>query len=93
MMLLTGIYIDYEPQYGRCSTTSCSKDYQGHVTNVEAQYNVGLVASSDVLAAKTNLDDSQTSLVKAQNAANLAEANLNQVIAYPCTNSYYYSRA
>ena len=55
------------------------KDYQGHVTNVEAQYNVGLVASSDVLAAKTNLDDSQTSLVKAQNAANLAEANLNQV--------------
>ena len=59
------------------------KDYQGHVTNVEAQYNVGLVASSDVLAAKTNLDDSQTSLVKAQNAANLAEANLNQVIAYP----------
>ncbi|MDU2181333.1 MAG: TolC family protein [Veillonella sp.] len=28
------------------------KDYQGHVTNVQAQYNVGLVASSDVLAAK-----------------------------------------
>ena len=59
------------------------KDYQGHVTNVQAQYNVGLVASSDVLAAKTNLADSETSLVKAQNAANLAEANLNQVIAYP----------
>ena len=58
------------------------KDYQGHVTNVEAQYNVGLVASSDVLAAKTNLDDSQTSLVKAQNAANLAEANLNQSMIY-----------
>ncbi len=50
---------------------------------MQAQYNVGLVASSDVLAAKRNLDDSQTSLVKAQNAANLAEANLNQVIAYP----------
>ena len=59
------------------------KDYQGHVTNVQAQYNVGLVASSDVLAAKTNLADSETSLVKAQNAANLAEASLNQVIAYP----------
>ena len=58
------------------------KDYQGHVTNVQAQYNVGLVASSDVLAAKTNLADSETSLVKAQNAANLAEASLNQVIAY-----------
>ena len=59
------------------------KDYQGHVTNVEAQYNVGLVASSDVLAAKTNLAESETSLVKAQNTANLAEASLNQVIAYP----------
>ena len=59
------------------------KDYQGHVTNVQAQYNVGLVASSDVLAAKTNLADSETNLVKAQNAANLAEASLNQVIAYP----------
>ena len=59
------------------------KDYQGHVTNVQAQYNVGLVASSDVLAAKTNLADSETNLVKAQNAANLSEATLNQVIAYP----------
>ncbi len=36
------------------------KDYQGHVENVQAQYNVGLVASSDVLAAKTNLADSET---------------------------------
>ena len=63
------------------------KDYQGHVTNVQAQYNVGLVASSDVLAAKTNLADSETNLVKAQNAANLAEASLNQVIAYPAQTS------
>ena len=59
------------------------KDYQGHVTNVEAQYNVGLVASSDVLAAKTNLADSETYLVKEQNTANLAEESLTQVIAYP----------
>ena len=63
------------------------KDYQGHVTNVEAQYNVGLVASSDVLAAKTNLAESETSLVKAQNTANLAEASLNQAIAYPVQTS------
>lgn len=63
------------------------KDYQGHVTNVDAQYNVGLVASSDVLAAKTNLADSETNLVKAQNTANLAEASLNQVIAYPVQTS------
>ena len=63
------------------------KDYQGHVDNVKAQYNVGLVANSDVLAADTNLADSQTNLVKAQNAANLAEANLNLVIAYPTQTS------
>ena len=63
------------------------KDYQGHVDNVKAQYNVGLVANSDVLAADTNLADSQTNLVKAQNAANLAEANLNLVIAYPAQTS------
>ena len=35
------------------------------------------------MAAKTNLADSETNLVKAQNVANLAEASLNQVIAYP----------
>ena len=36
---------------------------------------------------KTNLADSETNLVKAQNAANLAEASLNQVIAYPVQTS------
>ena len=59
------------------------KDYQGHVDNVKAQYNVGLVANSDVLGADTSLAEAQTSLVKAMNAADLAEASLNQVIAYP----------
>lgn len=59
------------------------KDYQGHVDNVKAQYNVGLVANSDVLGADTSLSDAQTNLVKAMNAADLAQAKLNQVIAYP----------
>lgn len=59
------------------------KDYQGQLTNAEAQYNVGLVASSDVLGAKTNLADAETKLLKAQNAASLSEASLNKVIAYP----------
>ena len=44
---------------------------------------MGLVANSDVLGADTSLADAQTSLVKAMNAADLAEASLNQVIAYP----------
>ena len=59
------------------------KDYQGHVDNVKAQYNVGLVANSDVLAADTNLENANTNLVKEMNAADLAQAELNQVIAYP----------
>ncbi|WP_314642354.1 TolC family protein [uncultured Veillonella sp.] len=63
------------------------KNYQGQLTNAEAQYNVGLVASSDVLSAKTNLADAETTLLKAQNTANLAEANLNKVIAYPVQTS------
>ena len=40
------------------------KDYQGHVTNVQAQYNVGLVASSDVLAAKQILLTLKRTLLK-----------------------------
>ena len=59
------------------------RDYDGHVTNVSAQYNVGLVASSDVLAARTNLATAQTRVVERANAANIAEANLNNVIGYP----------
>lgn len=59
------------------------KDYQGHLDNVTAQYNVGLVSNSDVLGADTSLADAQTDLVKVMNAAELAEASLNKIIAYP----------
>lgn len=59
------------------------KDYDGHLTNVNQQYAVGLVAKSDVLASQTSLSQAQTDLVTAQNAANIAEANLNNVIGLP----------
>lgn len=59
------------------------KDYQGHLDNVTAQYNVGLVSNSDVLGADTSLADAQTDLVKVMNTAELAEASLNKIIAYP----------
>lgn len=58
-------------------------DYQGHLTNVQAQYNVGIVANSDVMASQTNLADAQTQLVRARNAADLAETALNQTLALP----------
>lgn len=63
------------------------RDYDGHVTNAQAQYNVGLVASSDVLAARTNLADAQTTLITRQNSADVAETDLNIVIGYPVSTS------
>lgn len=58
-------------------------DYQGHLTNVEAQYSVGIVANSDVMTSKTTWSDAQTNLVKARNQADLAETDLNQILAFP----------
>ncbi len=63
------------------------KDYEGHLTNVNQQYAVGLVAKSDVLASQTSLSQAQTDLVTAQNNANLAEATLNNVIGLPVSTS------
>jgi len=58
-------------------------DYEGHLKNVNQQYQVGLVAKSDVLASNTNLANAKTSLVQAKNAANIAEASLNNVMGMP----------
>lgn len=63
------------------------KDYDGHLTNVNQQYNVGIVAKSDVLASQTSLANAQTSLVEAKNAADLAEATLNNSIGLPVNTS------
>ncbi|SUP42513.1 TolC family protein [Veillonella criceti] len=63
------------------------KDYDSQLTNVNQQYNVGLVAKSDVLAAQTAVANAQTELVTAQNSANLAEAKLNNLIALPVNTS------
>lgn len=63
------------------------RDYEGHLTNVNQQYNVGIVAKSDVLASQTSLANAQTSLVEAQNSANLAEATLNNSIGLPVNTS------
>lgn len=61
------------------------RDYDGHLTNVNQQFNVGIVAKSDVLASETSLANARTSLVEAQNAADLAEATLNNYIGLPVT--------
>lgn len=54
-----------------------------HVKNVQAQFSVGTVAKSDVLRSEVELANSQQTLIKAQNAYDLAVASLNNVIGMP----------
>jgi outer membrane protein len=54
-----------------------------HLKNVQAQYDVGTVAKSDVLRSEVELANAQQNLIKAQNNYDLAIANLNNVIGLP----------
>lgn len=54
-----------------------------HLKNVEAQYNVGTVAKSDVLRSQVELANNQQILTKAQNAYEIAVSNLNNVMGLP----------
>lgn len=54
-----------------------------HLKNVELQYDVGIVAKSDVLRSQVELANAQQNLIKAQNAYDLSLANLNNVIGLP----------
>lgn len=51
-----------------------------HLRNVNAQYQVGTVAKSDVLASEVQLANAQQSLVTAQNNYDVAMASLNNII-------------
>ena len=51
-----------------------------HLDNVNAHYNVGTVAKSDVLASQVQLANAQQALVTAQNSYDVAVATLNNVI-------------
>lgn len=54
-----------------------------HLKNVQAQYNVGTVAKSDVLRSEVELANAQQSLIKAQNAYDLAISSFNNVVGLP----------
>ena len=51
-----------------------------HLKNVEAQYEVGVVAKVDVLRSQVELANAKQSLIKAENAYQIAEANLNKIV-------------
>jgi outer membrane protein len=54
-----------------------------HLRNVQAQYDVGTVAKSDVLRSEVELANAQQSLIKAKNNYDLAMASLNNVVGLP----------
>ena len=56
---------------------------QAHLEQVNAQYRVGTVAKSDVLASEVQLAEAKQSLVNAQNNYDVAMATLNNVIGLP----------
>ncbi len=58
-------------------------DFAAHLKNVQAQYDVGTVARSDVLQTEVQLANAQDGLIKAENNYNLAVATLNNVIGLP----------
>lgn len=56
---------------------------QEHLNNVNAQFRVGTVAKSDVLASEVALANAQQALVTAQNNYDVAVSTLNNVIGLP----------
>lgn len=58
-------------------------NYASHLKNVQSQYDVGIVAKSDVLASEVSLANAQNSLIKAENSYQLAVSTLNNAIGLP----------
>ena len=51
-----------------------------HLKNVQAQYDVGVVAKVDVLRSEVSLANAQQQLIQATNNYDVAEASLNKII-------------
>ena len=56
---------------------------KAHLQNVQAQFEVGTVAKTDVLRSEVEVADAEQSLIKAENAYELALAGLNNVMGMP----------
>ncbi len=62
---------------------SSVENLRSHLRNVDAQYAVGIVAKSDVLSSRVALSQSQTTAISNKNTAEIAEANLNNLLNLP----------
>ena len=58
-------------------------DFTGHLKNVQAQYDAGVVPLPDLLQTKVKLANAQDGLIKAENNYNLAVYNLNNIMGLP----------
>ena len=56
---------------------------QGHLDNVQAQYNVGTMAKVDVLSSDVSLANAKTTAITADNNVAVAESNLNNILGLP----------
>ncbi len=56
---------------------------QGHLDNVQAQYNVGTKAKVDVLSSDVSLANVKTTAITADNNVAVAESNLNNILGLP----------
>ncbi|MEN6412094.1 MAG: TolC family protein [Veillonellales bacterium] len=54
-----------------------------HLRNVQAQYDVGTVAKSDLLRSEVELANAQQTLIKANNTYDLAVSGFNKVVGLP----------
>lgn len=56
---------------------------EDHLKNVQAQYDVGVVAKVDVLRSQVELANAQQTLIQAENNYQVAEANMNKIVGLP----------
>ncbi len=59
------------------------ESYKTHLKNVQAQYEVGTVAKSDVLSSEVNLVTAEQTLVSTKNDYDLAVATFNNAVGLP----------
>ena len=56
---------------------------EDHLKNVQAQYDVGVVAKVDVLRSQVELANAKQTLIQAENSYQVSEANMNKIVGLP----------
>ena len=56
---------------------------EDHLKNVQAQYDVGVVAKVDVLRSQVELANAKQTLIQTENSYQVAEANMNKIVGLP----------